>query len=117
MTIFTIVGIFIIFMSVLLHLVEEKKQLKKYREIIERLVEHYKLAIDDYKEAIEKHKLLVEKHQEIAKSAIEKYIAYKTVCSYALADLEGIMPEFEPSGDRTHPGWKTIEDLKKVIRN
>jgi hypothetical protein len=34
----------------------------------------------------------------------------------ALADLEGIMPEHEPSGDRTHPAWKTIEDLKNAIR-
>lgn len=33
----------------------------------------------------------------------------------ALADLEGIMPEFEPSGERTHSAWKTIEELKKLI--
>ena len=33
----------------------------------------------------------------------------------ALADLEGIMPEFEPSGDREHPGWKTIEELQVAI--
>lgn len=33
----------------------------------------------------------------------------------ALADLEGIMPEFEPSGDRTHPAWTTIEDLKDAL--
>jgi len=32
-----------------------------------------------------------------------------------LADLEGIMPEFEPSGDREHPGWTTIEELKAAI--
>jgi len=30
----------------------------------------------------------------------------------ALADLEGIMPEFEPSGYREHPGWITINELK-----
>lgn len=34
----------------------------------------------------------------------------------ALADLEGIMPEFDPSGDREHPGWQTIEDLRKAIK-
>jgi hypothetical protein len=34
---------------------------------------------------------------------------------YALADLEGIMPEYEPSGDREHPGWQTIEDIKAAI--
>ncbi len=33
----------------------------------------------------------------------------------ALADLEGIMPEFEPSGDRQHSGWKTINELKKAL--
>lgn len=34
----------------------------------------------------------------------------------ALADLEGIMPEFEPSGDREHPAWETINLLKKAIK-
>ncbi len=37
------------------------------------------------------------------------------VCKCALADLEGIMPEFEPSGDRIHPAWCTIEELKAAI--
>jgi hypothetical protein len=34
----------------------------------------------------------------------------------ALADLEGIMPEFEPSGDREHPAWETIKLLKKATK-
>jgi hypothetical protein len=34
----------------------------------------------------------------------------------ALADLEGILPEFEPSGDREHPAWQTIEELRAAIR-
>lgn len=38
-----------------------------------------------------------------------------TAAKCALADLEGIMPEFEASGDRTHPAWQTIKDLKKAI--
>lgn len=33
----------------------------------------------------------------------------------ALADLQGIMPEFEPSGDREHPAWQTIEELCAAI--
>ena len=37
-------------------------------------------------------------------------------CRCGLADLEGIMPEIEPSGDRTHPAWKTICELKTVIK-
>jgi hypothetical protein len=34
----------------------------------------------------------------------------------ALADLEGVMPEFEVSGDREHSGWRTIKELKAVIK-
>jgi hypothetical protein len=34
----------------------------------------------------------------------------------ALADLEGIMPELEPSGDREHPAWRTIEELRFATR-
>jgi hypothetical protein len=30
----------------------------------------------------------------------------------ALADLEGIIPEFEPSGDREHPAWKTMQEIR-----
>jgi hypothetical protein len=33
----------------------------------------------------------------------------------ALADLEGIMPEYEPSGERTHPAWVTIAELESAI--
>jgi hypothetical protein len=32
----------------------------------------------------------------------------------ALADLQGILPEFEPSGDRKHPAWETIKLLKRI---
>jgi 2-iminoacetate synthase ThiH len=33
----------------------------------------------------------------------------------ALADLSGIMPEIDPSGDREHSGWQTIEDIQTAI--
>jgi hypothetical protein len=33
----------------------------------------------------------------------------------ALADLEGILSEFETGGDRLHPGWQTLKELKAVI--
>lgn len=36
-------------------------------------------------------------------------------CRCALADLEGIMPEYEPDGERTHPAWRTILELKQAI--
>lgn len=35
----------------------------------------------------------------------------------AIADLEGIMPEHDPSGDRKHPAWKTLDELKKLVHN
>lgn len=35
----------------------------------------------------------------------------------ALLDLEQVMPEYEPSGDRLHAGWKTIQGLKKAIED
>ena len=34
----------------------------------------------------------------------------------ALADLQGIMPEFEPSGERLHPAWKTIDELTAPLQ-
>ena len=33
----------------------------------------------------------------------------------ALADLQGILPEFEPSGDRQHTAWQTIKELGAAI--
>jgi hypothetical protein len=33
----------------------------------------------------------------------------------ALADLEGIMPIYELSGDRKHPAWKTMNELRVAI--
>jgi hypothetical protein len=38
------------------------------------------------------------------------------VCRNALADLEGVMPEIDPSGDKVHPGWRTIRELKTIIK-
>tara|TARA_R110000824_G_scaffold54030_3_gene149126 strand:+ start:1186 stop:1335 length:150 start_codon:yes stop_codon:yes gene_type:complete len=39
----------------------------------------------------------------------------KHLLECALADLEGIMPEFEPSGDRLHPGWRTVKELREYL--
>lgn len=41
----------------------------------------------------------------------------KQLLREALADLEGIMPEFEPSGDRTHPAWTTIKEIKQLFKS
>ena len=51
-----------------------------------------------------------EGHNLTAEAAPELLAAAKC----ALADLEGIMPEFEPDGSE-HPGWKTIEELRAAI--
>lgn len=32
-----------------------------------------------------------------------------------VADLHGIMPEIDPSGDREHPGWLSIIEAEKAI--
>ncbi len=33
-----------------------------------------------------------------------------------LADLEGVMPEFEPGGDREHPGWKSMAEARAALK-
>ena len=38
-----------------------------------------------------------------------------SVVRCAFLDLEGILPEFEPSGERLHPAWTTLAELKGVI--
>jgi hypothetical protein len=38
-----------------------------------------------------------------------------TAARAALADMEGIMPEFDCDGDRQHPGWQTIAELRAAI--
>ena len=47
----------------------------------------------------------------------EKQKALIEAARAALADLQGIMPEFEPSGDREHPAWQTIEELESALRD
>jgi len=34
----------------------------------------------------------------------------------AIADLEGILPEYDPSGDKQHPAWKTLDELKNMVK-
>lgn len=47
---------------------------------------------------------------------MERLVEWLTLSAKcALADLEGIMPEFDPSGDRKHSAWKTIEELRAAL--
>lgn len=46
------------------------------------------------------------------KDIVEELVA---ACNCALADLQGLMPDVDPSGNRKHPGWITIKQLEKVI--
>jgi hypothetical protein len=39
------------------------------------------------------------------------------VIKYAIADLEGVMPAYEPSGDGKHSGWQIINDIKRTLWN
>ena len=34
----------------------------------------------------------------------------------AFLDLEGILPEFEPNGERGHPAWETLTELEVIIQ-
>ena len=34
----------------------------------------------------------------------------------AIADLEGILPEYDPDGERSHPAWQTLKELKRCIQ-
>ncbi len=80
------------------------------------IVEKYKELLKTYQEIVENQR----KMNEINRGTIEQYEkivkTYKDICKCALADLEGIMPEVEPSGERTHSAWKTIEELKEVVK-
>ena len=63
----------------------------------------------------ENTEIVCDKAREVDARLIAAAPDLLAACRCALADLEGIMPEFEPSGDRQHPGWTTIEELKAVI--
>ena len=80
------------------------------------IVEKYKELLKTYQEIVENLK----KMNKINRGIIENYEkvveTYKNVCKCALADLEGVMSEFESSGERTHSAWKTIEELKEVTK-
>ena len=107
-----------------------KKHQEKYNKTVDRLMENYKTTIEHYKTAIEKYKELLKIREEIfennkslakiSKEMIENYEkvveTYKNVCKCALADLEGVMYLIEPDGEREHPAWKTIEELREVIK-
>ncbi|MGA1296427.1 MAG: hypothetical protein ACO3X1_14040 [Burkholderiaceae bacterium] len=34
-------------------------------------------------------------------------------CRCALADLEGVLPEYDP--EREHPAWETLQELRAAI--
>lgn len=59
--------------------------------------------------AKELHTLIVDQ----AKNNTLNKLAGAAKC--ALADLQGIMPEVEPSGERKHPGWVTINELSTAL--
>ena len=48
-------------------------------------------------------------------SKLQYFDSLLQVAKHAYLDLKGIMPEFEPSGDREHSGWDTLEELRTVV--
>ncbi len=38
-----------------------------------------------------------------------------SVMRCAIADLEGMLPEADPSGNREHSGWKTLDELNEWV--
>ncbi len=49
--------------------------------------------------------------RRIHKKAKELYAEAKNT----LLVLEGIMPHYDPLGDRSHEGWHCINNLKRII--
>lgn len=47
--------------------------------------------------------------------ACNSHAALLAACKSALAELEGIMPQWEPN-DHTHSAWETIEELQSAIK-
>lgn len=39
-----------------------------------------------------------------------------SVMRCAIADLEGMLPEIDPSGNREHSGWKTLDELNQWVK-
>lgn len=36
-------------------------------------------------------------------------------CKCALTGLQGVMPVYDPDGNRTNPAWETMKELKSII--
>lgn len=49
---------------------------------------------------------------DLLKQRLERYVSLMT---RAFLDLERIMPEFEPSGDREDSGWQTLQELAEAL--
>ena len=79
-----------------------------------------KLGIDEWSECVHCDAITPDCHDDAcficgsSKVKAPPDLLFAAKC--ALADLEGIMPEFEPSGDREHPAWETIKLLKKATK-
>jgi len=65
------------------------------------------------KDITEMYDNLMEAYIRIAR----EYASLMNVIKYAIADLEGVMPAYEPSGDGEHSGWQIINDIKRTLWN
>jgi hypothetical protein len=61
---------------------------------------------------------LTRREAEAVRAAIDKLHYFDSLLQFAkhaYLDLKGLMPEVEPSGDRQHTGWNTIEEPEFII--
>ncbi len=86
-------------------LLERVKELEK--ELAEEK-ENFRLFRDSVVKPVLKH--VYSKEEEHKKLQV---MIHALRC--AQADLQGILPEFEPGGDREHSGWQTLEELNELL--
>jgi hypothetical protein len=68
----------------------------------ESIVEHLESTKD----------FLAQQYREVARMTAQNSTA---LLKAAQADLQGVLPEVDPSGDREHPGWKTLEEIEVFL--
>jgi hypothetical protein len=86
-------------------LLERVKELEK--ELAEEK-ENFRLFRDSVVKPVLKH--VYSKEEEHKKFQV---MIHALRC--AQADLQGILPEFEPGGDREHSGWQTLDELNELL--
>ena len=83
-------------------------EVKRLQKKLEESKENFALFRDSVVRPVLKH--VYSKEEEHKKFQV---MIHALRC--AQADLQGILPEFEPGGDREHSGWQTLEELNELL--